>query len=178
MDTETLINRHPTLWHMAEVGAWPKIREQGLLSTSALLDLFGYAGEERRRIEAERRLKAVQITHPDHGTALIRDNAPLHEQRLLACLEDMSPREWYTLLNRKVFFWVSQERLEGLLNARLYRDREHDVIVIDSRQLTDRPTNDGHRFGARVAATGSRSLIRRWRKSRSAPLAVRSSAAR
>jgi hypothetical protein len=37
---------------MAEVGTWLSIRERGLLSTSALLDLYGIEGEERRRIES------------------------------------------------------------------------------------------------------------------------------
>jgi hypothetical protein len=37
-----------------------------------------------------------------------------------------------------VFFWVSEDRLEGLLNASHYQGRAHDVIVSDSRQLIER----------------------------------------
>ena len=42
-----LIRDCPTLYHMAECGSWPSIRRHGLLSTSALLDLYGVQGAER-----------------------------------------------------------------------------------------------------------------------------------
>ena len=47
MDVDAFIARHPRLYHMAEAGSWPQIERGGLLSTSALLDRFGYEGEER-----------------------------------------------------------------------------------------------------------------------------------
>jgi len=46
-----LLQDCPTLYHMAERGSWPSIREHGLLSTSALLDLYGKQGAEREAIE-------------------------------------------------------------------------------------------------------------------------------
>ena len=39
--------RWPRLYHMAEAGSWPSIKERGLLSTTALLDLFELEGESR-----------------------------------------------------------------------------------------------------------------------------------
>jgi hypothetical protein len=50
----------------------------------------------------------------------------------------MTPTEWYRLLNRKVFFWVTSERVIGLLSARAYRDREHTVLTIDTAKLMAR----------------------------------------
>jgi uncharacterized protein DUF7002 len=47
----------------------------------------------------------------------------------------MTQREWCELLNSQVFFWPSEERLEGLLCARAYRDYEHDVITVCTRDL-------------------------------------------
>jgi hypothetical protein len=44
---ERLASRYPVLFHMAEDGSWESIRERGLLSTSALLDLFEVEAEER-----------------------------------------------------------------------------------------------------------------------------------
>jgi hypothetical protein len=38
-------------------------------------------------------------------------------------------------LNGKVFFWLTPERVSGLLSARAYRDREHTVLVIDTAKL-------------------------------------------
>jgi hypothetical protein len=123
---------------MAEAGSWPKMQRYGLLSTTALLDLFDYSGEERQSIESERRTETVEITHPEYGTAIIRDNLPLREHFLAECLDGMTAREWYELLNRKVFFWVSKARLERLLGARAYRNRAHDIVTVDTRQLVER----------------------------------------
>jgi hypothetical protein len=142
MEVEEFIARHPRLFHMAEAGAWASVREHGLLSTSALLDLFEYDGSERKAIESEHRSQIVQIIHPRTGaTAMIRDNKPLRSQFLAACLEGMSMRQWYELLNRKVFFWVSEARLEGLLKARAYKNRPHEVITIDTAALLARGTH-------------------------------------
>ena len=134
--------RHPRLFHMAEEGAWPHIQRHGLLSTTALLDRFGVQGDERFRIESMRRPDMIEISHVAHGRALIRDNKPLREQFLLQCLDGMSAREWYETLNRKVFFWVRPERLDTLVGARAYRNRAHDVLIVDTRALLDRHRDD------------------------------------
>ena len=83
MDPERLGFRHPVLYHMAEDGSWESIRERGLLSTTALLDLFGVDGERRQAIESARRPEMVAVEHPKLGTALVRDNKPMQEKALL-----------------------------------------------------------------------------------------------
>jgi hypothetical protein len=55
------------------------------------------------------------------------------------------------VLNGKVFFWLSAERVTRLLSARAYRDREHTVLTIDTarllqnheREVTLSPINSG-----------------------------------
>jgi hypothetical protein len=47
----------------------------------------------------------------------------------------LSPADWYELLNAKAFFWLSEERLHRLTNAKAYRDQEHDVLEVDTRSL-------------------------------------------
>jgi len=37
---------------------------------------------------------------------------------------------WYQILNDKVFFWLTERRLETLLAARAYRRHEHCVITV------------------------------------------------
>ncbi len=44
LTAEYIADRWPRLFHVAEAGSWPSIQAHGLLSTSALLDLFGSAG--------------------------------------------------------------------------------------------------------------------------------------
>lgn len=133
-----LAELHPRLYHMAEAGSWESIRERGLLSTAALLDRFEITGADRERIESQRRPESVEIVHPEHGRAVIRDNIPMTDSALLNCLEDCTPRDWYRLLNRRVFFWTERERLMGLLGAKAYRDRRQLVITVDTAALLDR----------------------------------------
>lgn len=132
---EDLASHFPRLYHMAELGTWPSIRTHGLLSTSALLDLYGVNGDQRRQIESCRRPDSVTIRHAKLGQAVIRDQKPMSDGALQKCLQGMTPTEWYRLLNTKVFFWLTAERVLGLLSARAYRDREHTVLTIDTAKL-------------------------------------------
>ena len=132
---EQLIDRYPKLYHMAECGSWPSIQRHGLLSTTALLDLFEIRGRERDEIECEWRQSSVSINHPIHGTAVVRDQRPMPPHTLAPLLEGLTPREWYQLINRKSFFWVTTDRLNRFLNAAPYRNKTHDVITVDTRAL-------------------------------------------
>lgn len=127
---------YPRLWHMAEDGAWPAIQARGLLSTSALLDLYGVNGEDRERLEARRRPKATVLRADGLPDAILRDQGPLSESKLAACLDDgMSPADWLRLLNGQVYFWLSTRRLQKLLASRAYRGRPHTVLTIDTLSL-------------------------------------------
>ena len=137
-----LIDQYPRLYHMAEQGSWDSIQRHGLLSTTALLDLFEKSGCERMRLESEWRPRSVSIEHEEHGTAVIRDQRPMPPDALKAVLKDATPSEWYKLINRKTFFWPTQERLRRLLNAQLYRGRAHDVIIVDTRALVELHQDD------------------------------------
>lgn len=131
-----LIRDCPTLYHMAERGTWPSIRLHGLLSTSALLDLYKIQGPEREAIEGRRRPECVTIDHPVLRPIVIRDQKPMDDAGLRMCLLDgLSPEDWYRWLNRRVFFWLTRERLLRLLNARPYRHDEHDVLELDTASL-------------------------------------------
>ena len=127
---------------MAESGTWQSITKHGLLSTTALLDMYGINGEERRVIESCRRPESVTIPHDKYGPAVIRDQKPMSESALRKCLKGMTPSEWYRLLNGKVFFWLTSERVTRLLSARAYRGREHTVLTIDTAKLLERHQAD------------------------------------
>ncbi|HEX8065052.1 MAG TPA: hypothetical protein VF520_00855 [Thermoleophilaceae bacterium] len=135
---ELLAERYPRLFHMAEAGSWPSIQEHGLLSTTALLDLFEVTGPRRGEIEARRRPETIRIEHPIHGTAYIRDNKPINETVLARTLEGMTLEEWYRTLNGRVFFWLTEQRLDRLRNAGPYRRRQHDILTIDTTTLLER----------------------------------------
>ena len=138
METNELIDRFPRLFHMADRRAWDGIVDHGLLSTTALLDLYEIPPEERERIEGSRRPEIVVLEHPEHGTAYIRDNKPLTETKLANALDPgVSVADFLRLLNGKVFFWLTPERLGELLQARAYRDREHLILTLETQRLLD-----------------------------------------
>jgi hypothetical protein len=138
-ELEELLIDCPTLYHMAEDGSWPSIRDRGLLSTSALLDLYGVQGEPREQIEAQRRRTGVPLEHAPLPRAVIRDQLPMDDVGLRRCLPaHIEPTDWYRLLNSKVFFWLTKLRLLTLVNAKPYRGRPHDVIEVSTRKLIEK----------------------------------------
>ena len=135
-ELDELLADCPTLYHMAERGSWPSIRAIDLLSTSALLDSYEVSGLTRYGIEAQRRPSGVALSNAGRAQAVVRDQLPMDDKGLQRCLRDgISPEKWYRLLNAKVFFWLTRERLVRLLNAGTYRAQEHDVLELDSKSL-------------------------------------------
>ena len=106
------------------------------MSTSALLDRYQISGPERVAIEAQRRPRNVTLVRAGMDNVVVRDQLPMDDNGLSRCLLDgLSPSEWYRLLNNKVFFWLTRDRLFRLLNAGAYRALEHDVLEIDAKPL-------------------------------------------
>jgi len=136
LKTDQLIDRYPNLYHMAEKGSWPSIREIGLLSTSASLSRFGIDGPRRHELGSQHRPEKTTIQSRSGATIVLRDQKPMPVNRIAQALGNTAtPEQWYELINNKVFFWVSHERLLRLLGARAYRDDEHDVITLDTAKL-------------------------------------------
>lgn len=137
MTEDELIERYPRLYHMAADGSWPSIRAHGLLSVSRLLDRYAVEGEARFDIESRRRPGSVTLRREGYPDATVRDNKPMFESVLLRKLtDDLTPRDWYEILNRKAFFWVERIRLERLLKA--YERDPQIVVTLDTRALVER----------------------------------------
>ncbi|MDX0571087.1 hypothetical protein GOC91_16190 [Sinorhizobium medicae] len=136
MTEEELIAIYPRLYHMAHDGAWPAIEQHGLLSASALLDLYGVDGDGRFALESQRRPESVALQGQGLMGAVIRDQKPMRDHLLARCLQDgLTPREWYEILNSRSFFWLSSERIWRLLRARAYREQPQTVLTIDTAGL-------------------------------------------
>jgi len=147
IDEFITMNQCQVLYHMSEKGSWASIQKNGLLSTTALLDLFEKTGPERVRIESQLRRRSVPIYNPDNpglGRAVIRDQDPMIDRPLDGIYlkglleDDTNSQEWFGLLNRKTFFWVKERHLRNMLCARNYRNRPHWVIKVDTRALLQR----------------------------------------
>jgi len=72
---------------------------------------------------------------------MVRKSAPA-SRRCVAkqCLKvcGWTPRDWYSLLNRKTFFWVSEERFERLRTASAYAALRQTLILVDCAKLLSR----------------------------------------
>ncbi|WP_192564491.1 DUF7002 family protein [Pseudomonas gozinkensis] len=133
MDLNKLIELYPRVYHMAERGAWDSIRTQGLMSATAVLDHLAIEGDDRARFESEHRNQKMDVRAGHPSNIVLRDQKPMPEGRLIQALTDgTTPRQWYELINHKVFFWAEEHRLHRLLGARDYRRLEHDVLTLNS----------------------------------------------
>ena len=158
---EELVKRYPLLYHMTAKKNLPSITRRGLLSTSAMLRHFQVPEQQRLELETRRRPESVEIRHPDGSVAEVRDHTSMKDEKLCKYLEDgLTPREWYQILNSKVFFWVTLDRLNRMSYA--YSRTRHAVFVVDTDGLLaaclERVTLSPIYSGSTLYNTASRGL--------------------
>jgi hypothetical protein len=146
------------VYHLAEAANWLSIQRNGLLSASNLFDLAAVRGADRKQLELRQRLQHIELPNG----VQIRDQRPMPLAGLEACLVGMTSREWYSLINARVFFWVDPGRLNRQRAA--CEPRPQVVLTVDtaalvarySMQLEVTPINTGNarrRPARRGAAT-------------------------
>lgn len=151
MTEEDFIATYPRLWHMAHDGAWPSIQQQGLLSAEALADAYGLQGARRTAALSQRRPQSMPLTAPGLPAAVIRDQKPMSDLALTKCLiNGLTPSDWYAILNRYSFFWLSRDRVRTLINARAYRNSPQTVLTVDTASLIN-----AHRQAIRLSPMNS-----------------------
>jgi hypothetical protein len=136
MTPEDLAVRHPSLFHLAEEAGLSTIQRYGLLPSQDLVALFEVEDRVAQRLLAARRPERVELRHPVHGTAVLNDNRPISDKMLVNCLDDdLRPSDWMRMLNARVFFWPTRNKLAGLANALLNQGRRKVVLEIDTLSL-------------------------------------------
>lgn len=151
MTPEELAARHPRLFHLTLPSNLPGIERHGLLPASALMTRHGID------LHRTRRPTALPLHDPVHGTATLNDQSPMTERALAGCLDDgLSPADWLTLLNGRVFFWADENGLATLLGARANRNRSVAVLVVTTLAFA-------RSYGAQIelSAINSGATIRR-----------------
>ena len=123
---------YPRLYHMTAAGGAEGIRRHGLLPTAKLLDAHGADAALREAAQFARRPEEVALG----PSVTLRDNKVLNEKALAKALTGgLTPRDWYGLLNERVFLWANPKRLDKLLAGRAYRGRPHDILTFDTLPL-------------------------------------------
>lgn len=146
MDTRDFVRNRPRLFHAALGANLLLIRKHGLLSTSALLDLADHSHQGRRRsLESGRRNEVSELLLEDGSTAYLRDNKTICDKQLHRLLPTGTPiSAWYEELNRRVFFWVTDDDATRFLGH--YRDYSQVLLIFDSGRLLEL-------LGSRVTVT-------------------------
>ncbi len=119
------------VYHLAEADNWVTIQQHGLHSARALLDQAGVVGGERDRLERQQRLQHTVLS----SGAQIRDQRPMPPTALARCLVGMTPAQWYAEINRRVFFWLTPERLNR--HRKALEPRPQVVLTMDARRLVE-----------------------------------------
>ncbi len=144
MTPEELATLHPRLYHIT-INSWEDVKQHGLLSTTALLDLYQVPDDEKQRLRTMIRPLGITLQHNSLPTITLNDNTPLKASILSKKLEDsLTIADWMEILNERVFFWPDEELMENHLQAFLRAlkedklgegKREIDVLVIDTLSL-------------------------------------------
>lgn len=139
VDADTLAATYPRAYHLTHLDNWDLIQRIGLLSTSALLDLFGVEENVRAPIERQNRRDLVPIRSDAFGLAILRDQKPMDDRGLRRALKDgLQPNDWYQRVNQYAFLWVNRRRVDTLLGARAYRASRHLLLVVRTADLLNR----------------------------------------
>jgi hypothetical protein len=106
------------------------------MSAAALADAYDIDGTGRDNLLRSHRPESVPLARDGQPGAVLRDQKPMSDAALDGCLRDgMTSAQWYELLNSHSFFWLSRDRIWGLLRARAYRTKPQTVLTIDTRGL-------------------------------------------
>lgn len=136
MTPDQLVTDYPRVYHMAEVGTWPSIKQHGLLSSNEVARRSGAQGAAAAALRRGHRAGKVTVAVPGVGDVVLRDQIPMHPDRITRALPaGVSAGDWYELINDRVFFWAEEHRLHRLLNGREYGHLEHDVLTLDTASL-------------------------------------------
>lgn len=137
MDASDFLARYPRLYHLAHGDSWPGLQRYGLLSASALVRLFEVPDPDS--LLAQRRPRSQPLKHPEHGTAVLRDQIPLNEAKLASALTGgMTVPDWLRQLNDFAFFFPGPEGRspEGLYKLlKVYNDEPVVVLTVSTTSL-------------------------------------------
>jgi hypothetical protein len=150
---------------MVDVANWESVLANGLCSAAELIRA-SVSDEKAREVICAHRGDTLVLPNGNR----LRDQVPMPPSSLVKCLDTgLTPADWYALMNSKIFFWSSVERLNRHRAA--CAAREQMVLVLDfqrvvgsySARLQVTPINTG--FAQRQAARrGLRSFVNweRW----------------
>lgn len=123
------MNLPDIVYHMAEASNLSSIQRRGLLSASELIRTSGIEASARVLLERTQRVSHAELP----SGVRIRDQRPMPPSALEHCLVDLSPADWYALVNGRVFFWLDPDRLNRQRAA--CKARAQVVLAVSTQRL-------------------------------------------
>jgi hypothetical protein len=161
MTPAELARETPRLFHLTTPDVVDAIRAHGLQCSASLVASSTLSAREQAELLRQRRDGEVALNLRDGREVRLNDNLPLSMKALAACLDDgWQPGDWIEHLNRHVFFWPSETRLQSLLAARMNRERERAVLVFDTLPLVSAHAHRTHLSPINSGATLRRAARR------------------
>ena len=118
----------PRLYHLTFASNLESLRTHGLHSSASLADLYQFSPEERDACLTQRRRCLQDL----HGVTL-RDQLTAPESKMKTCLVGVSIPDWLALLNSKIFFSVTRDRVDRLLAH--YAAYPNLLLTVDTAAL-------------------------------------------
>jgi hypothetical protein len=80
----------------------------------------------------------IEIEGTDGQRATLRDQKPMSDSQLTRALagSGLTPADWYEILNKKVFFWATKDRLTRMMGA--YGNDLHTVLTVHTEEFLKR----------------------------------------
>lgn len=126
----------PLVFHMVDEGNWASVAQRGLRSASSLIDELRDA-EQRASLKRTYRPSTLVL----QTGCRLRDQRPMPPQCLARCLDQpLQASDWYALVNDRVFFWTSTERLQRHRAACL--DRAQVILAVNTEELMARHADE------------------------------------
>jgi len=115
------------VYHLVDERNLQSIQANGLLSAAQLLERAGLA-----EWIYHHRDKNIELPNG----VVIRDQRPMPPTALARCLAPgLTPRDWYALLNRRIFFWIDLKRLDRQRQA---CTTPQYIMTLDAKNLLTR----------------------------------------
>lgn len=130
MNLDQLADRFPVLWPVTFDGGWKGIADHGLLRAIDVAELRC----------SEHRAEITPIEAPAGFRVVLRDQI---RSRIdpTPYLDNLTPAEWWRVINSRVYFFCRQRDADVLVDAYLRRRHVQEVIKLRTSQVL-RPVMD------------------------------------
>ena len=122
MDLSELAEHFPNLWHVTFAGGWDGIQRQGLLRA------VDVAPKEADAFRPE-----VQRVEGADGLAVTLRDQVLSRSDPAPYLDGITPAQWWSLINGRVYFFRKKEDATDLLDVYLGKGHAQEVVRVRTK---------------------------------------------